>query len=90
MKKAEKERNSSDDDHVSRIRRKALPWVGQITYTNSSVCLVNTCPIDNLLYLNHLVVMHNPNVQAWLMGNSERMQICEVLLTISNLFEQQQ
>ena len=90
MKKAEKERNSSEDDHVSRIRRKALPWGGQITYKNSSVCLVNTCPIDNLLYLIHLVVIHNPNVQAWLISNSERMQICEVLLTISNLFEQQQ
>ena len=69
MKKAEKERNSSEDDHVSRIRRKALPWGGQITYKNSSVCLVNTCPIDNLLYLIHLVVIHNPNVQAWLISN---------------------
>ncbi len=56
------------------------PWGGRV----GSVELVNTCSIDNLLFLTHRLIVDRSEVKAWLQNSPEI--ISKTMLVVSQLF----
>ena len=65
---------------------KAPAWGAQVKYKNELINVVNTCPVDNLLYFNHLILTNNPVIREWFMHHATNLRPCEALLSASKFF----
>ena len=77
-------------DKLEGNKKKGLPWGGQIHQGGCVIKLVNTCPVDNLLYMIHVLLQQKPFVRDWFINQATNteLNVCEVLLSISKCFEE--
>ena len=72
------------------VMQRQILWGGTCLNDNMQIDIVNTCPVDNMLYFFHILFCFRPDILEEFLQFSETDTRASTLISIQHLFKEKQ